>query len=409
MPQRQAYGDVVAFTISLCLCFTVCIALLRVWIRRSAYGVDDVVIGIATLVSLGHTGSSYAALASGLGGKWTTISSSKTDLAKLNQATTAGIVLFFLALYLSKCAMLSFLVRITKTPSQILTYRICAGVVGLFGILSIVISTAGCPARPASSYYWAFRENAGRCPSLDIRWQILTAFDVVTEIGLLALPIQLVWNLQMPRSKKAMITVAFWIRLPALAFSMTRNYYTLQLPQRQSDPGLDGALVSIWLEIELAYALAASTLSALKAFMESFDSGFGLGFTRGKGEDTYGMSDVTGSSGHTSKNEKTAATVSNTRQSLTPSRRDPAPEDHVSPVAPISRRSNASPLRLRPERGIAYRTNISSEPFGCVSSWRSGSSNDSESSGDDMVIHRETAYDVQHDEAPMLPGPEQRA
>lgn len=74
-----------AFTISLCLCFTVCIALLRVWIRRSAYGVDDVVIGIATLVSLGHTGSSYAALASGLGGKWTTISSSKTDLAKLNQ------------------------------------------------------------------------------------------------------------------------------------------------------------------------------------------------------------------------------------------------------------------------------------------------------------------------------------
>lgn len=141
-------------------------------------------------------------------------------------------MLFFLALYLSKCAMLSFLVRITKTPSQILTYRICAGVVGLFGILSIVISTAGCPARPASSYYWAFRENAGRCPSLvsttlcsafiawvakamqDIRWQILTAFDVVTEIGLLALPIQLVWNLQMPRSKKAMITVAFWIRLP---------------------------------------------------------------------------------------------------------------------------------------------------------------------------------------------------
>lgn len=85
MPQRNAYGDVVAFTISLCLCFTVCIALLRVWIRRNAYGSDDIVIGVATLVSLGHTGSSYAALSAGLGGKWSTISSEGSNLAQLNQ------------------------------------------------------------------------------------------------------------------------------------------------------------------------------------------------------------------------------------------------------------------------------------------------------------------------------------
>jgi hypothetical protein len=87
MPQREAYGDAVAFTVSLCLCFTVCIALLRVWIRRNAYGVDDIVIGLATFVSLGHTGSSYVALAMGLGGKWTSISKNRTELAKLNQVS----------------------------------------------------------------------------------------------------------------------------------------------------------------------------------------------------------------------------------------------------------------------------------------------------------------------------------
>jgi hypothetical protein len=196
----------------------------------------------------------------------------------------------------------------------------------------------------------------------------------------------------------------------ALGFSMVRNYYTLQLAHRSSDPGLDGALVSIWLEIELAYALAASTLSALKAFVESFDSGFGLGFTRGKGDDSYGMSDVSGSSGHTSKTEKTATTFSGDRQSYPPPEaHDKMPQCHVSPVAPVARRSNGSPLRLRPERGIAYRTEISAEPFGDISVWRAGSSNDSESSGDDMVVHRETAYDVQHDEAPMLPVPDRRA
>jgi hypothetical protein len=192
---------------------------------------------------------------------------------------------------------------------------------------------------------------------------------------------------------------------------MIRNYYTLRLPHRYSDPGLDGALVSIWLEIELAYALAASTLSALKAFMESFDSGFGLGFTRGKG-DSYGMSDVSGSSGQSNKNEKTAsaATKSDNRQSFTPPAvHDIAAQDDISPPPPTAQRSNASPLRLRPERSLAYRANVTSEPFADMSQWRTASSNDSESSGDEMVIHHDRAYDVQHDEAPMLPVPDRRA
>jgi hypothetical protein len=89
MPQREAHGDAVAFTISLCLCFTVCIALLRVWIRRNAYGSDDLVIGVATLVSLGHTASSYVALSAGLGGKWNSISRDKDELAELNQVCEA--------------------------------------------------------------------------------------------------------------------------------------------------------------------------------------------------------------------------------------------------------------------------------------------------------------------------------
>lgn len=43
---------------------------------------------------------------------------------------------------------------------------------------------------------------------------MVTAFDIITELLLLALPVHLVWNLQMPMSKKAMIIIAFWIRLP---------------------------------------------------------------------------------------------------------------------------------------------------------------------------------------------------
>jgi hypothetical protein len=116
------------------------------------------------------------------------------------------------------------------------------------------------------------------------RWQVLTALDITTEVGLLILPVHLVWNLQMPRTKKAVLLIAFYLRLPVIALSLGRNVYTLRLRHESSDAGLDSAIVTIWLEVQLTYALASSTLSALKAFTESFNSGFGLGFTRGKSE-----------------------------------------------------------------------------------------------------------------------------
>ena len=59
--------DALNLTVSICLCYTLCIALTRFWIRRGVFGFDDLVVLAATLVTLGHTGTSYAALSYGLG------------------------------------------------------------------------------------------------------------------------------------------------------------------------------------------------------------------------------------------------------------------------------------------------------------------------------------------------------
>jgi len=75
--------DALNLTVSLCLCYTICIALVRLWIRRGAFGIDDLVVLVATVVTLSHTGTSYAALADGIGKPWIDIKANK-DLAKLN-------------------------------------------------------------------------------------------------------------------------------------------------------------------------------------------------------------------------------------------------------------------------------------------------------------------------------------
>lgn len=81
--QHIGHVDALNLTVSLCLCYTLCIALVRLWIRRGAFGVDDLVILFATLVTLGHTGTSYAAMAYGLGKPWLRIRADES-VAELN-------------------------------------------------------------------------------------------------------------------------------------------------------------------------------------------------------------------------------------------------------------------------------------------------------------------------------------
>jgi hypothetical protein len=85
--QHIGHADALNLTVSLCLCYTLCIALTRLWIRKGAFGFDDAVVFAATLVTLSHTGTSYAALSYGLGKPWSEVGSS----GKLPEVNTVGL------------------------------------------------------------------------------------------------------------------------------------------------------------------------------------------------------------------------------------------------------------------------------------------------------------------------------
>ena len=73
MPRRPVYQDALSLTVSLCLVYILCVAGVRVWIRKGSFGIDDVVIGVATIVTLCHYATSYVGLAQGLGTPWSSI------------------------------------------------------------------------------------------------------------------------------------------------------------------------------------------------------------------------------------------------------------------------------------------------------------------------------------------------
>ena len=79
-------------------------------------------------------------------------------------------------------------------------------------IASIALLTADCSLRNELS--WLIHAHSLECPQKLMRWQIITALDVITEAAILFLPIQLVWSLQMSARNKFIVILAFWLRLP---------------------------------------------------------------------------------------------------------------------------------------------------------------------------------------------------
>lgn len=115
---------------------------------------------------------------------------------------------------------------------------------------------------------------------------------------MLAVPIDLIWSLQMPRKKKVGIITAFYIRVPVLALTLVRNHY-IQGLQTDVDAGLVSRTIVIWQEAELAYSIAAVTLMCLKPLVRDFNTSFGLGgeMVRTHGATGYIAANSNGSQG----------------------------------------------------------------------------------------------------------------
>jgi len=81
---RLGFEDTLNFTNTLCVAYTLCSAILRGWIRRGIYGIDDLVIAAATFSTLGFFAANYVALEHSAGKPWQYIEASH-DVASFNR------------------------------------------------------------------------------------------------------------------------------------------------------------------------------------------------------------------------------------------------------------------------------------------------------------------------------------
>lgn len=102
--------------------------------------------------------------------------------------------------------------------------------------------------------------------------------DVLTEIALFIGGIWLVRDLQLSWRTKSVVVVAYGLRLPVVLAAAVRLYY-LHQSLYSDDASLHGILAAVCTQIELSYAVIATTMPCLKPFMSALNTQYGGGNT----------------------------------------------------------------------------------------------------------------------------------
>ncbi|KIV81888.1 hypothetical protein PV11_04038 [Exophiala sideris] len=255
----------------LCLIYSVITLTLRGHLRWKMYGMDDYLALAATVMQVGEVAAIMVGLNHGLGKTEDLLRHG--ELQEASRATSAGQILFILSLTCAKASTLYLMMRLfnlsgpkanNQTRSRIF-YWVGIGVLAgmaLWGLLSVVALSVDC------STGHLIEGNASQCSRQFLRWQLITAFDVVTECILVLLSVFIVLPVQ----------ISFMLKCQPhglAALSIIHLKYISEYTTSKN-PGIALVPALVLQQVELCWSLIAATIPNLKSFVKSFGSGFGI-------------------------------------------------------------------------------------------------------------------------------------
>ncbi|KAF2402029.1 hypothetical protein EJ06DRAFT_474359 [Trichodelitschia bisporula] len=239
--------------------------LVRTFIKRKCFGIDDWMCAAATVVAVASLAAFYVALHQGLGESSSVLDA--THLRASSQSLFASRIASILSLCLSKCSVVCLIRRLFSDDMQRhrLLCDINLGIMALWACSSIVALSVRCSPQDL------LQPRSGRCEDQLLRWRFIGVFDAVTEVMIVILSSGLVWRLQMRMGLKLRVVFAFVFRLPLVAVAILHIIY-LSRTRPPADISMLIVPALICEQAELTYSLISATIPNLKGFLMSFDT-----------------------------------------------------------------------------------------------------------------------------------------
>ncbi|PPJ53915.1 hypothetical protein CBER1_04636 [Cercospora berteroae] len=334
---------------------------------------DDLILSGGYSSAIVHWGFLFQAFTSGVGVASIAISRDQLNVAAMMYFGSR--IPGFVAHCLAKLSILVFTRRIFAGDiyKESVFFGVSYAATIIYGVLGVLLSSAGC--RPADSLTPSV--NAV-CDFNTARWTIITAFDGLTELIILAMPIWFISKNQLKASKKRIVIFVYMFRLIVIGFSIaTTSTYFDFLKTTSNDP-IDIAPTIAWQEVSLGFSLISASFPCLRSFLWAFMS---------RGLMTmYG--NTTASASESRSQNQSVQLRSMNKSYASQADRDP---------------TGGGP-RLRPERALEYSVHVRGDAP--TSSLTAGSrkkysqidpygSRKRSDDSDQMIIHHETSYRVE--------------
>ncbi|KAF3048714.1 hypothetical protein E8E11_009257 [Didymella keratinophila] len=207
---------------------------------------------------------------------------SSDDVQSSLKAEYAATILFFMSLGFSKLAIVAFVHNLT--PSKLhrkINYGVGA-LACLWVVCAVLIAVFQCQV-PRT-----WDRNQAQCVDRFIWWNVISVFNIITEVAIVALELGITAQLQINRQRKASIMSLFACRiLVLLAAAIQLAYFHQDSNNRATN---DDLMLGYWRsalcnQIVQCLAIVTTCLPYTKIFMEGFESGlFRVDESRRKGE-----------------------------------------------------------------------------------------------------------------------------
>ncbi|KAI4095841.1 MAG: hypothetical protein LQ344_001395 [Seirophora lacunosa] len=192
--------------------------------------------------------------------------------AKTNTVKTAAITSYFyvLGIMFAKISLLLFLYRIFRVNFK---FRIASWVIGVvlvvWSMVSFLLKIFSCHPVKANWDFLVYIDPKTHCYPKSYDVTNMQGFcNIITDFGLLLLPVPMLWRLQMNLKKKLGIAFVFSTGLSICVIAIVRQYI-LYNTDKAGDSS-DATRIKIWMSLEFSLSIVVACLPVLTPFFKRY-------------------------------------------------------------------------------------------------------------------------------------------
>lgn len=171
-----------------------------------------------------------------------------------------------LSTWLAKISLSFLFTRLTQESDKLRLGCTLSVLIAIFGTISL-LSVA---LRLDAAEPWLYRR--GDAKAIMVRWIVMGAICVLTDVVITVLPGCLVWNLNMASKHKSLVTTAFALRFFVTPITIARLIISSRT--QHDDLFFTYSLPEVMTQLDTYCNLVSTTLPCLRVFLTAWNTNF---------------------------------------------------------------------------------------------------------------------------------------